>query len=121
MEMDKISNNMFPITLNNIFALRATPYNLRNPVSFKLHKVHLVFNGVETLSHLGPNIWSFAPREIKQSVSLGDSKSKSEMDSIHLSLKTIQKIFASSRIHLKRLTLTTLALVSNIIKHISNI
>ena len=31
--MYKISNNMSPTTLNDIFAPKATPYNLRNPPS----------------------------------------------------------------------------------------
>ena len=57
MEMYKISN--MPATiLNDIFAPRSTRYNLRNPVSFKMWKVHLIYNGNGTLSHLGPNIWN---------------------------------------------------------------
>ena len=36
MEIYKVSNNISPTILNNIFESRATPYNLRNPVSFKI-------------------------------------------------------------------------------------
>ena len=67
---------MSPITINNIFALKSTPYNLRNPVSFKVGKVYLVYSDTESLSHLGPKIWSLVPQEIRHSVSLSDFKSK---------------------------------------------
>ena len=68
MEMYKISNNISPTTLKDIFALRCTPYDPRNPVSFKIQSVYLVGNGTETLSHLGPKIWSLVPQEISQFV-----------------------------------------------------
>ena len=61
-----------PTTLSDIFSPRASPYNLHNPASFKMQKVHLVCNSTKTLSHLIPKIWSLVPLEIKQSVSLGD-------------------------------------------------
>ena len=67
-EMYKTSNNMFPITINDIFAPRATSYNLSNPVSFKMQNVHLVYNDTETLSHLGPKIWSLILHEIWDSL-----------------------------------------------------
>ena len=69
-EMYKTSNNMFPITINDIFAPSlitpslSTSYNLSNPVSFKMQNVHLVYNDTETLSHLGPKIWSLILHEI---------------------------------------------------------
>ena len=52
--MCKVSNNMSATILSNIFASIATPYNLCNPVSFKIPEVHSVYNNNETLSHLGP-------------------------------------------------------------------
>ena len=70
LEMYKLSNNMPPTILNDIFASGATLYNLPDPVSFKMRKVCSVYNGTETLSHLGPRTWSLAP----QSVSLGGFK-----------------------------------------------
>ena len=76
MEMLKVSNNMSPAILNDIFAPKATPYNLRNPVSFKMQKVHLFYNITETLSHLGPKIWSLGLHEVRQSISLCDFKPK---------------------------------------------
>ena len=41
-----------------------------------MRKVHLVYNGTETLSHLGQKRWSLPPHEIRPSASRGDFKSK---------------------------------------------
>ena len=73
-EVYKISNNMSSAILNDIFASKASPYNLCNPVSLKIRKVYSVYNGTKTLSHIEPKIWSLVPQEIRQSVSLGDFK-----------------------------------------------
>ena len=67
---------MFPTILNDVPAPRATPYKLRNPVSFKMQKLHSVYNGAETLSNLGLKTWSFAPHEIRHFISFGGFKSK---------------------------------------------
>ena len=75
-EMHRASNTMCPTILNDIYASRATPYNLHDLVSFKMGKVYLVYNSTETLSHLGRKTGSLVPQEIRQSVSLGDFKSK---------------------------------------------
>ena len=62
--------------LNDIFASRATTYNLRNLVSFEMRKVYTAYNGKKTLSCLGPKIWSLVSQEIRQSVSHSDCKLK---------------------------------------------
>ena len=49
---------------------------MRNPDSFKMEKVYSIYNGTETASHFGNKIWRLVPMLIKQSVSLGDFKSK---------------------------------------------
>ena len=74
-EICKVSDNISPIILNETFGLRDTPYNLRNPDSFKMRKVLSFYNGTEALFHLGPKVWSLVPHEIQQSVSFGDFKS----------------------------------------------
>ena len=51
-EMYKVSSNMSPAILNDTFASRDTPYNLRNPVRFKMQKDCLVCNGTETQYHM---------------------------------------------------------------------
>ena len=43
---------------------------------FKMRKVELVYNAIETLSHLGPKSWRLVSHEIGQSVSFCDFKSK---------------------------------------------
>ena len=58
MEMYKLSGNVSSTILNDISAPRATPYNLRNPVRFKIQKVQSACNSSETLSHLQLKIFS---------------------------------------------------------------
>lgn len=77
-----INCRITPTTVINIFSPRATPYKLRNPVSFEMRKVHSVCNGIGTLSHLRPKIWTLVPLEKRQSVSLGDFKANIKMYSI---------------------------------------
>ena len=67
-EMRKVSNNMSPAILNGIFTSRATPYNLRNPVSFRMPKIYSACNVTETLSHLGPKIWELSTTGFKGSL-----------------------------------------------------
>ena len=43
-----------------------------------MRKTHSVYSGTETLSHLGPKIWSLVTQEIRQSVSLDDLNQKSK-------------------------------------------
>ena len=106
---------MSPTIINNIFASKATPYNLHNPVSFKIGKVYSVYNDTESLSHLAPKIWSLGQGILYHQVILNQIK-KNEL---HLIVPAdYAKIFTSSRIHLKRLPLTSLAAVSTIITDI---
>ena len=74
-EMYNVSNNISPAIVNDVFTSRATPYNLRSPVSFKMRKVYSV-TMILKLPQLGPKIWSILAQEIRQSVSHGDFKSK---------------------------------------------
>ena len=65
-EMYNVSNNISPAIVNDVFTSRATPYNLRSPVSFKIRKVYSV-TMILKLPQLGPKIWSILPQEIRQS------------------------------------------------------
>lgn len=67
---------MSPTIVNDNLSSGATPYNLHNPVIFKMRKVYLVYNGTEILPHLGPKIWILAPEEMRQSSLLGNFKLK---------------------------------------------
>ena len=66
-EMFKISNNLSPDIVKEIFRNRIVPYNLRHNNSFMIRQVHTVYHGTESLSFLGPKIWEQVPQEIKDS------------------------------------------------------
>ena len=65
-EMYKVSTDMFPDIMNEIFQLREnTHYNLGHASQFLVDPIHSVFNGNESVSYLGPKIWEQIPFEIK--------------------------------------------------------
>ena len=64
--------------LNDISASKATPYNICKSVSFKMRKVHSVYNATEILCQLRAKIWSLVPHEIRQFLSLSNFKSKTK-------------------------------------------
>ena len=70
-EMYKVTNDMSPEIMNDIFKLREnTRYNLRHTSQFLVDPIHSVFNGSESASYLGPKIWEQIPCEIKNINSL---------------------------------------------------
>ena len=106
--------------LQSLTIFRTTPYNLRNPVIFKITEVHSVNNGTETLSHSEPNIWILVPHEVRKSVSLDDFKFKIK-NGLHLIVPVDYEENVSSRIYFKRVTLTSFAFASALVRHIPNI
>ena len=65
-EMYKVVNGMSPEIMNDIFKLREnTHYNLRHTPQFLVDPIHSVFNGGESASYLGPQIWEQIPFKIK--------------------------------------------------------
>ena len=60
--------------MKEIFALKLSPYDLRNNNSFKRKRVNFVWLGTELVSYLGPNIGDLVPNEIKESESLNGFK-----------------------------------------------
>ena len=68
-EIFKISNNLSPDIVKEIFQKRIVPYNLRSKNSFMSRQVNSVYHGTESLSFLGPKIWEQVPQEIKESPS----------------------------------------------------
>ena len=75
-EMIKISNNLSPDIVKEIFQKRIVPYNLRSENSFMSRQVNSVYHGTESLSFLGPKIWEQVPQEIKVSENIAIFKSK---------------------------------------------
>lgn len=70
MKMYKMSSKIF----NEIFAPRATPFNLCKPVRFEIRNVHSVYNSTEPLYYLGPKTRPIVPHELRQAKSLSDLK-----------------------------------------------
>ena len=70
-EMYKVTNDMSPEIINDIFKLREnTHYNLRHTSQFLVDPIHSVFNGSESALYLGSKIWEQIPCEIKNINSL---------------------------------------------------
>ena len=61
-KMYKVSNELSPPLVNNIFTLKNSPtYNLRLNSQFSRLLVRSVFHGTESISYLGPVIWDILP------------------------------------------------------------
>ena len=69
-EMFKLSKNMSPDIVKEIFLERTGNYNLRTSNNFVSRPVHSVYHGTESLSFLGPKIWDLVPLEIQESENL---------------------------------------------------
>ena len=74
-EMYKMCNNLSPDTMKLVIPLKGTSqYCSRFP--FKTRNVNTLRYGTETISFLGPKIWSIIPNEFKRSTSIIDFKCK---------------------------------------------
>ena len=70
-EMYKVVNGMSPEIMNEVFNKRSNSHhNLRHTSQFSVNPIHSVYNGTETASCLGPNIWEQAPSKIRNKKSL---------------------------------------------------
>ena len=74
--MFKVSNDLSPVLINDIFKLRGEQtYNLRKLSQFYRPKVNSIQNDTKRLSFLGPKIWDLVPNELESlsvSVTLHD-------------------------------------------------
>ena len=64
-EMFKVSKNLSPQLVTEIFEKRNNVYDLRNPSDFVRPRIRSVFNGEESISYLGPKMWDIVPPELK--------------------------------------------------------
>ena len=65
-EMFKVSKNLAPPQMHEIFKLKDQPqYNLRYTSLFSSPLVKSVYKGTESLSFLGPKIWNILPDTYK--------------------------------------------------------
>ena len=92
--MYKVTNDMSPDIMNEVFKLRNTPhYNLRHTSHFSADPIHSVYNGTELAFYLEPKIWEQTPTEIKN---------KDSLDGLKLSLRLLknflQKDFTKNEI-----------------------
>ena len=68
-------NNISPVIMKKIFVLKANcRYNTRE--IFVSNNIRTEHYGKESLTYLGPKIWSIIPNYIKTSTSLKDFKQK---------------------------------------------
>ena len=75
-EMFKTKNNLNPSFLKQIFPTSNNVVNLRCKPSFQTFNVKSVYNGSETVSFRGPQIWSTLPDYIKESQTLLEFNNK---------------------------------------------
>ena len=55
------------------------PYSLRNGLICGSHEIKTVRYGTETITYLGPKIWSIIPDKIRESASLKTFRQKIEL------------------------------------------
>ena len=76
-KMYKIKNELCPKIMLDLFKKVTHPYNLRNGLICGSFKIKTVRYGTETITYLGPKIWSIIPDEIRESASLETFRQKS--------------------------------------------
>ena len=75
-EIFKARNNLSPSIVKNIFKTTEPAYSLRREIIFGSRKIQTQRQGMESLTYLGPKIWSQVSNEIKESASLAVLKNK---------------------------------------------
>ena len=68
--MYKLVNNNAPTIVSELFSFANVNYSLRSGSQFHQPFANTAWNGRETVSYLGPNIWNMVPEEMKQKSSL---------------------------------------------------
>ena len=75
-EMFKVKLGIAPVIMNDVFRIRKNDYNTRKADEFQSHCVKTVHYGTETVSFLGPKLWSILPNEYKSIININEFKSK---------------------------------------------
>ena len=52
--------------MEELFYVRQTHFNLRNPHHFAIPSVNSVYHGSESILNLGPRIWNLVPDRLKE-------------------------------------------------------
>ena len=69
-EMYKVKNELCPKIMLDLFKEVTHSYNLRNSLICGSYKIKTVRYGTETITYIGPKIWSIIPDKIRESASL---------------------------------------------------
>ena len=75
-ETFKARNNLSPPIVQNIFRTIEPAYTLRKGTIFETRRTQTQRYGIESLTYLGPKIWSKVTNEIKEFASLTVFKNK---------------------------------------------
>ena len=75
-EMFNVKLGIAPVIMNDVFRIRRNDYNTRKADEFQSHCVKTVHYGTETVSVLGPKLWSVLPNEYKSIININEFKSK---------------------------------------------
>ena len=59
--MYKVVYKIAPTIVSELFSFLNVNYNLRSGSQFHQPSANTVWNGQETISHLGPKIWNMEP------------------------------------------------------------
>ena len=78
-EMYKIKHELCPKIMLDLFKEVTHPCNLRNGLICGSYKIKTVRYGTETITYLGPKIWSIIPDEIRESASLETFRQKMKL------------------------------------------
>ena len=65
--MFKVSKNLVPVPIQELFPTYENKYNLRNQRCWKTYNVRTVGFGTETISYRGQKTWQLLPDSIKDS------------------------------------------------------
>ena len=75
-EMFKVSKNLVPVPIQELFPTYENKYNLRNQRCWKTYNVRTLGFGTETISYRGQKTWQLLPDSIKDSKTLIEFKAK---------------------------------------------
>ena len=75
-EIYNVKNNMSTPIMSELFEKRNLNYNLRSQTDFLFHSVNTVAYGLKSLKYFAGKVWSIAPFEIRNTVSLEEFSAK---------------------------------------------
>ena len=61
----KVKNNLPPEIMEIVFSFKTFPYSLRDSTTFQCRGTKTIHYGSETISYLGPKIWTILPPEMR--------------------------------------------------------